>query len=66
MTCRPSPMRGSAAPPMPPAMRAWDALRYENWKIVFLEQRAAGTLNIWAEPFAPLRVPRIFNLRTDP
>jgi hypothetical protein len=25
-----------------------------------------GTLNIWAEPFVPLRVPRIFNLRTDP
>jgi arylsulfatase A-like enzyme len=42
------------------------ALRYDNWKIVFLEQRAVGTLNIWAEPFVPLRVPRLFNLRTDP
>ena len=42
------------------------ALRYDNWKIVFLEQRAQGTLRIWAEPFTPLRVPKIFNLRTDP
>jgi arylsulfatase len=42
------------------------ALRYDNWKIVFLEQRAPGTLRIWAEPFTPLRVPKIFNLRTDP
>jgi arylsulfatase len=42
------------------------ALRYDNWKIVFMEQRATGTLNIWAEPFTPLRVPRMFNLRTDP
>jgi arylsulfatase len=42
------------------------ALRYENWKIVFEEQRAQGTLRIWAEPFTTLRVPKIFNLRTDP
>ncbi len=42
------------------------ALRYDNWKIVFLEQRAPGTLRIWAEPFTALRVPKIFNLRTDP
>jgi arylsulfatase A-like enzyme len=42
------------------------ALRYDNWKIVFMEQRATGTLRIWAEPFVPLRVPKIFNLRTDP
>ena len=41
-------------------------LRYDNWKIVFLEQRAQGTLRIWAEPFVNLRVPKIFNLRTDP
>ena len=41
-------------------------LRYDNWKFVFLEQRAQGTLRIWAEPFTPLRVPKIFNLRTDP
>ena len=42
------------------------ALRYDNWKFVFLEQRATGTLQIWAEPYIELRVPKIFNLRTDP
>ena len=41
-------------------------IRFENWKIVFMEQRAPGTLRIWAEPFTPLRVPKLFNLRTDP
>jgi arylsulfatase len=42
------------------------AMRFDNWKIVFLEQRATGTLNIWAEPYTHLRVPKFFNLRTDP
>ena len=42
------------------------AVRYDNWKLVFLEQRCEGTLRIWAEPFTQLRVPLIFNLRTDP
>jgi arylsulfatase len=42
------------------------AVRYDNWKMVFLEQRARGTLQVWAEPFTELRVPKIFNLRTDP
>ena len=42
------------------------ALRYDNWKVVFLEQRATGTLRVWAEPYTELRVPKIFNLRTDP
>ena len=42
------------------------AIRYDNWKIVFLEQRVQGTLQVWAEPFVQLRVPKIFNLRTDP
>jgi arylsulfatase A-like enzyme len=42
------------------------ALRYDNWKVVFLEQRAQGTLQVWAEPYTELRVPKIFNLRTDP
>jgi arylsulfatase len=40
--------------------------RFYNWKVVFQEQRCRGTLQIWAEPFTPLRVPKIFNLRTDP
>jgi arylsulfatase A-like enzyme len=42
------------------------ALRFDNWKIVFMEQRARGTMALWAEPFVPLRVPKLFNLRTDP
>jgi arylsulfatase len=42
------------------------ALRYDNWKVVFAEQRVKGTLRIWAEPFVSLRVPKLFNLRTDP
>jgi len=42
------------------------ALRYDNWKIIFLEQRDPGTLGLWANPFTNLRVPKIFNLRTDP
>ena len=42
------------------------ALRYENWKCVFEEQRATGTLRIWAEPFTKLRVPKVFDLRADP
>jgi arylsulfatase len=41
-------------------------LRFECWKFVFLEQRARGTLQVWAEPYTELRVPKIFNLRTDP
>jgi len=41
------------------------AVRYEDWKVVFMEQRAK-TLALWAEPFVPLRVPKIFNLRRDP
>src|SRR5262249_19713448 len=41
-------------------------LRYDNWKLVFMEQRMAGTMGVWAEPFVRLRLPKIFNLRTDP
>jgi arylsulfatase len=42
------------------------ALRFDNWKVVFMEQRYPGTLRVWAEPFVPLRIPKLFNLRTDP
>jgi arylsulfatase len=42
------------------------AMRYENWKIVFCEQKTVGTMAIWAEPFTCLRVPKMFNLRMDP
>jgi arylsulfatase len=41
------------------------ALRYNDWKLVFMEQRAK-TLALWQEPFVPLRFPKIFNLRRDP
>ncbi len=41
-------------------------LRFDNWKLVFLEQRTRGTLAIWSNPFVNLRVPKIFNLRLDP
>ena len=33
---------------------------------MFAEQRATGTLQVWQEPFVPLRIPKMFNLRTDP
>jgi arylsulfatase len=42
------------------------AVRYENWKAVFEEQRATGTMRIWAEPFTKLRLPKLFDLRADP
>jgi arylsulfatase len=42
------------------------ALRYRDWKAVFMEQRAKGTLIVWAEPFTTLRLPKLFNLRRDP
>ncbi len=41
-------------------------LRYANWKIVFMEQREPGTLAVWANPFTPLRVPKMFDLHADP
>jgi arylsulfatase len=42
------------------------ALRFGNWKLTFMEQRCRGTLEVWAEPFTALRIPKLFNLRTDP
>jgi arylsulfatase len=42
------------------------AMRYDNWKLVFMEQRMPGTLQVWGEPFTSLRFPKMFNLRTDP
>ena len=35
------------------------ALRFDNWKMVFMEQRCEGTLRIWAEPFTVLRMPKL-------
>ncbi|MHC4320620.1 MAG: sulfatase-like hydrolase/transferase, partial [Planctomycetota bacterium] len=42
------------------------ALRYADWKLVFLEQKAETTFRAWMEPFVALRVPLIINLRRDP
>jgi arylsulfatase len=42
------------------------ALRYGDWKVLFMEQPVAGTFRVWQQPFVPLRVPFIFNLRRDP
>lgn len=41
-------------------------LRYDNWKVVFAQQRATGTLAVWSEPFVKTRIPLLINLRTDP
>ncbi len=37
-------------------------LRYEQWKAVFLEQKAHG-FDVWAQPMVQLRLPLLFNLR---
>ena len=42
------------------------ALRYQDWKMVFMEQKTNGTFRTWMDPLVPLRVPLIFNLRRDP
>ena len=67
--CRTSPARSRvAAPGLVYFSDDGDllALRFDNWKVVFMEQRVQGTLQIWAEPFVALRVPKLFNLRMDP
>jgi len=40
-------------------------LRFNKWKIVFSEQRAKSW-DVWSEPFVKLRLPKVFNLRSDP
>ena len=42
------------------------ALRYADWKIIFMEQKEMGTFRVWMEPFVPMRTPIIVNLRRDP
>jgi arylsulfatase len=42
------------------------ALRYDDWKLIFMEQRAEATFQAWMEPFVPLRLPLMLNLRRDP
>ena len=41
------------------------ALRYDQWKLVFMEQKAHG-LRVWQNPLTPLRVPMLFSVRADP
>jgi arylsulfatase A-like enzyme len=41
------------------------ALRYNNWKVTFLEQKAEG-MHVWLQPFVELRAPILENLRMDP
>ena len=41
------------------------ALRYDQWKLVFMEQKAHG-LRVWQGPLTPLRAPMLFSARSDP
>ena len=41
------------------------ALRVNQYKIVFAEQRATG-LDVWREPLSQMRIPKMFDLRSDP
>jgi len=40
-------------------------LRYDRWKMVFMEQRGHG-FDVWQEPFVTLRVPKLMDMRGDP
>jgi len=40
-------------------------LRYDRWKMVFLEQRTEG-FDVWQDPLVPLRLPKLIDLRADP
>jgi arylsulfatase A-like enzyme len=40
-------------------------LRYDQWKAVFLAQEAHG-FDVWSRPMLELRLPLLFNLRSDP
>jgi arylsulfatase len=42
------------------------ALRWGDWKAIFMEQKSEATLRAWIDPFIPLRIPLMFNLRRDP
>ena len=42
------------------------AMRYDNWKLHFAQQRTPGSLALWGEPFVKTRLPWLYNLRTDP
>ncbi len=42
------------------------ALRYQDWKLIFMEQKFEHGFRAWMEPFTALRVPLILHLRRDP
>jgi arylsulfatase len=46
------------------------ALRYKDWKVAFLEQNTQISpefpVGVWSGPFTKLRVPNLYNLRSDP
>ena len=42
------------------------AMRQGDYKYVFSEQRAPGTMQVWAEPFTTLRLQKIYNIMQDP
>jgi arylsulfatase len=42
------------------------ALRYDNWKLHFAIQDSPGTFDVWQREFRPVRIPYLYNLRTDP
>lgn len=42
------------------------AMRYRNWKVHFAVQDMPGTMAVWQNPFRTLRLPALYNLRTDP
>ena len=44
----------------------WSPLRFENWKLVFAEQKTPGTLDLWGSRSPSDGVPLLFNLRMDP
>ena len=58
-----SPRRGSSTSPT--TATCWP-LRFDNWKVVFMEQRARARCRSGPSRSSPLRVPKLFNLRTDP
>jgi hypothetical protein len=42
------------------------AVLFNDFKVVFCEQRQPGGLQVWANPFTCLQTPKVFHLRMDP
>jgi len=42
------------------------ALRYNDWKVIFMVQTSQGTLETWSKPMETTRIPYLINLRRDP